>query len=370
MKIVALADASHLHTQKWASYMRSRGHELEIISFEPAKLDYAQVHYIKTGVHKVNGGNWYYLLGLPLVRRHLLQAKPDLVFCHYLTSYGLIGALLKFSLPLVTRLQGTDILVTPNRSVWYRLMARYALNRCDLIMMAAAHMEPHVHRLAAGKPTLVVPLGVDLRRFNQMNSSERAEFSCICTRQLVKNSNIGLILEAVARVRQIQPAVHLTIVGDGPMKSDLQIMVNQLDLTTCVTFLGEVPNNIIPKLLSQHSLYLAATTSDGTSNSLIEAMACGTFPIVSDIPGNQPWINNGVNGFLVPLGRADLMVDCILEAFGSPKMISNAQQINLEIVRDRGDYHSNMARAEQAMEDLFQLKAYKGGQKIRPICDS
>ncbi len=354
MKILSLADAANIHTQKWARYLASRGHELKIISFRPARLNCAQVHYINTGVVRTEGGNWHYLLGLPAVRRHILQMGPDLVFCHYLTSYGLIGALLKSRLPLVIWLHGTDVLVAPSRSPLHRLMARYALARSDLLIMSADHMKQRVQQLVGvGKRTIVVPVGADLRKFNQTKPSERKKLTCISNRRLVKNSNVDLLLEAVDRVRQVQPEVRLTIVGDGPLRPGLKSAVRRLDLTPWVTFLGKVPYEVMPDLLRRHSLYLSATNSDGTSISLLEAMACGTFPIVSDIPANQPWIASGTNGFLVPLDRPDLFTRRILEAFGSPQLMSSAQPANCDIVKERGDYLSNMERAERAMEQLL-----------------
>jgi len=355
MRIMALADAAHIHTHKWASYITSRGHELEIISFRPANLDYARVHFLDTGVVRPEGGNWHYLLALFAARRHILQMAPDVLFCHYLTSYGLIGALLKSSLPLVTRLQGTDILVTPRRSPLYRLMARYVLARSDLIMVAGSHMKSNVRQLGGdGKPIIVVPIGVDLERFNMSGSYTRKRFSCLSNRRLDKNSNIDLILKAVTRVRQMHPSVHLTVAGDGPLKSDLEQLVCRLDLAPWVTFLGQVPYDNMPSLLHEHSVFLSMTSSDGTSNSLLEAMACGAFPIASDISANRPWISSGVNGFLVPLNRPDLLAQRILDAFKSPQLLSRAQSLNKEIVQERGDHLISMKRAEQALEQLVR----------------
>jgi glycosyltransferase involved in cell wall biosynthesis len=251
-------------------------------------------------------------------------------------------------------LHGTDILVAPDWSPLHRLTARYTLARSDLIIMAAAHMEQHVQRLVGErKRTMVIPVGVDIQKFNQTQDSERKDLTCISNRRLVTNSNVDLLLQAIARVRLVQPRIRLTVVGDGPLRLDLGSMIQRLDLAPCVTFLGEVPNETMPGLLHQHSLYLSATSSDGTSVSLLEAMACGTFPIVSDIPANQPWIANGTNGCLVPLGQPDLFAQHILETLAAPRLMSNARSINWGIVKERGDYILNMGRAERAAIQLL-----------------
>lgn len=354
MKILALADAAYIHTQKWARYFTSRRHKLEIISFRHSELEYAQVHYIDTGVSRPEGGNWHYLLGLPAVRQRISQVAPDLLFCQFLTSYGLIGALLKSSLPLVIRLQGADIQVTPDRSLLHRLTAGYALNRSDLIIMAGSHMRDRVEQLVGvGKCIMSMPLGIDLQLFNQVKTSERREFSCITNRLLKKHNNVDLILEAISLVRNIQPSVHLTIAGHGPLRPYLEGMVHRLDLKPWVTFLGEIANEAMPDLLRGHSLYLSAKNTDGTSNSLLEAMACGTFPLVSDNPANWPWISDGNNGFLVPIDEPESLALRILEAFGASQLRTQARRINFEIVKSRGDLLLNMEQCETAMEQLL-----------------
>ena len=354
MKILALADASYIHTQKWARYLTSRGHELEILSFRPTELGCAQVHFVDTGAVQPEGGNWRYLLGLAAVRRQIWLAEPDLLFCHYLTSYGLVGALLKSSLPLVIWLHGTDILVTPRRSPLYRLMARFALSRADLLIMSGDHMKDPVRQLgAASKRALVIAVGVDTARFNQTGPSERMDFTCISSRLLMENSNIDLILRAVARVRQMQPRIQLTIIGDGPRRPRLEETVRYLGLASSVTFLGQLSNEVMPDLLRKHCVYLSATSSDGTSVSLLEAMACGVFPIVSDIPANHPWITSGTNGFLFAQGQSDVLAERILEAFNSQQLMERARRANWEIVRKKGDHRLNMEVCERAVVELL-----------------
>jgi glycosyltransferase involved in cell wall biosynthesis len=220
--------------------------------------------------------------------------------------------------------------------------------------MSGAHLSDRVNRLGAGgKRNLVTTIGVDIKQFDQARSSCRTEFTCITTRLLKKNSNVDFILEAIASVRDSQPRVHLTIVGEGPERPNLEALVRRLDLAPWVTFRGEVPNRLMPELLRTHDVYLSATASDGTSVSLLEAMACGAFPIVSDIPANRPWIRDGVTGFLVPLGHSELLTARILQAFGSPDLNARARRVNREVVEERGDYLSNMKECEAALQQLL-----------------
>ena len=87
-----------------------------------------------------------------------------------------------------------------------------------------------------------------------------------------------------------------------------------------VVFHEWLPRDEIPRLLSLASIYVSTSLSDGASNSLLEAMACGVAPVVSNIPANQPWIDDGVNGYLFPVGDKKALANNILTLLGDEKL--------------------------------------------------
>jgi glycosyltransferase involved in cell wall biosynthesis len=111
----------------------------------------------------------------------------------------------------------------------------------------------------------------------------------------------------------------------------------------------------MPDYLRSADIYVSTSLSDGTSVSLLEAMACGVFPIVTDIPGNRPWIAHGKNGFLFEKGDYDKLSELILQNIGSKELIKNAAKINQEIVKEKGNWENNIKEIGNLYAKLIEV---------------
>jgi len=110
MKVVYLADAPYIHTKRWIEHSIAQGIECEVISFRPAEIEGAKVHYVDGGEAL---GKARYLLHAQRVKRLVHSLQPDMVHALHLTSYGFLAALAGFH-PLVISVWGTDVLEAPN----------------------------------------------------------------------------------------------------------------------------------------------------------------------------------------------------------------------------------------------------------------
>jgi glycosyltransferase involved in cell wall biosynthesis len=84
--------------------------------------------------------------------------------------------------------------------------------------------------------------------------------------------------------------------------------------------------------LRRAKVYVSPSLSDGTSTALTEAMACGCFPVVSDIVANHAWVENGRTGLLFPPSDPEALGKCLLEALESETLRKEALAINREKV--------------------------------------
>jgi glycosyltransferase involved in cell wall biosynthesis len=107
-----------------------------------------------------------------------------------------------------------------------------------------------------------------------------------------------------------------------------------------------VDHGQIPQLLAQGDLYVSCSRSDGTSACLLEAMATGLFPVVSDIESNRDWIRNKDQGALVPLDAPQLLADAITEALDSVDKRRQAAAANRALIEERASWGANMGRIE------------------------
>ncbi len=348
-----LADAGSIHTQRWAAHFAGRGYRVHVLSFLPGDIPGTTVHLMEAGPVRAAGGNWRYLLRLPALRGLLSELRPALVHAHYLTSYGLLGAL-SGCRPLVMTAWGSDVLVTPHRARVYRLLLRFTLARADLVTSDATSMSDEIIRLGLpAERLLTVPLGVDRTLFQAAGRNWPDEGQrLISTRQLLPNTNLDTVLMALAR--QGRPDLVLDVIGEGPERGRLQELARQLQVDHRVRWHGNLSHTLLPGFLRQADLYLALTLSDSTSVSLLEAMACGVFPIVSDLPANREWITPGVNGFLVPPTDIRAVAEAIGRAVADPLLRRRAAEQNADLIAHRADWKKNMDQVEAAYCTLVQ----------------
>jgi L-malate glycosyltransferase len=124
----------------------------------------------------------------------------------------------------------------------------------------------------------------------------------------------------------------------------LEREAQDLNVTSSAQFLGRVPHNQMPDLLAQADIYVSTSLSDGTSVSLLEALAMGLFPVVTDIPSNREWISDGETGFLVEAGAENIFADRIIEAIQNADLREEARIRNLEIVKRRACWEGNIPK--------------------------
>lgn len=120
-----------------------------------------------------------------------------------------------------------------------------------------------------------------------------------------------------------------------------------------VLFPGLVGFNDLPRYYRSADLYISASHSDGSSISLLEAMACGCPVVVSDIPGNCEWVQPGVNGWLFADGDADALAEAILHALDQRDRLPEMGIQARRIAEQRADWRKNFPNLFRAIEIAF-----------------
>ena len=105
-------------------------------------------------------------------------------------------------------------------------------------------------------------------------------------------------------------------------------------------------------MLRRGQISVSVSEHDGTPNTLLEAMACGCFPIAGDIESIGEWIQNERNGILVDPSQPEELAAAVKKALNSPHLIKGAREMNLDLIRDRAIRSDVMARAEAFYQEL------------------
>lgn len=140
------------------------------------------------------------------------------------------------------------------------------------------------------------------------------------------------LLQAFSLVQKKLPDVHLYIVGDGPLRSEMEEYLAQNKLTGVVHLVGFDPNPY--KFLSKGNLLVLSSVYEGLGNVIIEALALGINVVSTDCPsGPSEILDNGKYGWLSPVNNADELSYNIIEALDNP-MDSKILQTRADLFKE------------------------------------
>lgn len=354
MRICFLGHGKSVHIKRWLQYFRKKGHDVHLITFCDADIEDVKVYNAGSLNINSNGGNWQYISKLGQVKKLIRDINPDIVNAHYVTSYGFIGALAGFS-PLVVSAWGSDILVTPKENMVYKGITRYALNKADLITSDSNYMTQEILKLTNTR-TVTVPMGVEGKLCNLPRNESAECLKILSLRSIDKNSNIDLIVKAFSILvnKYGYRSAKLIIVNDGPEIQNIRRLVEEENLAHNVELLGFVHREELLNLLLSSNIYISIPTSDSTSVTLLEAMACGIINIVSDIPANTEWIQDGINGIILKYRDPESIAKAILSAAEDYKLKQSSVEINRDIILKRAVWEDNMDEIEKQYEALIR----------------
>jgi glycosyltransferase involved in cell wall biosynthesis len=324
MRLLVLAHAPSVHTQRWAGAFAARGHDVRLLSVVVAPG--AAFPGESVGDAEAPIPFWRYASARSAVRAVLASWKPDITVAHFLPNYGFLAALAG-ARPFALVAWGSDLLINARRSPLHAARARWVLRRAALTHVDAANLAAAARSLGAPTATLWMrPWGVDADALASTASwAERVRkagtLRVLWTRMLEPIYDPTTFLAALAALKRRGEPFRATIAGDGPLRSALEAASLRHGIGDAVRFEGMVDEARLRALYREHEVYVSMSRSDSTSQSLLEAMAAGLYPVVSDIPGNEPWIGargaaDGARrdrGFAVPVGDAEALTRALAE---------------------------------------------------------
>jgi glycosyltransferase involved in cell wall biosynthesis len=154
-------------------------------------------------------------------------------------------------------------------------------------------------------------------------------------------------------------------VGGGPLLAERRAQAEALGLGDRVSFLGQVAHETLPGILAGADVYVSAASSDGTSSSLLEAMAAGCFPVVARIPANAGWTREGETGASFAVGDARELAERLAWALERPELRQRAALANRAEVCRRGNLRTNMDRLVELLEGIVRARSSGGERPTR-----
>jgi L-malate glycosyltransferase len=367
MRILFLVCSVTDHDEKFVRNLSAAGHDTCIFSFHQRQVDprLASLPHISVEavplrfMPKVQRFMPIHLL--PRLRACIKRFRPDVIHSGNTWNESFLGALSGFH-PLLVMPYGSDVLLDTQRNPWFAFANRKVFREADWVTCDAEHVKKKLiadFNYPAEKIT-VIPWGIDVEAIARGRNADRDaerkkigwddKFIVIMTRNHEPVYGIDVFLKGMAAACAMNKDLRVIMIGGGSLSAEMKALAGSLGLTDVIRWTGKIPREQLLRYLYASDLYVSTSHSDGTSVSLLEAMAAGLSALLTDVPSNLEWIRDGENGRIVPRGDDAAVGTAVLALAADPGQNAQCGQRNLEIVRARGDWAGNF----RMIEDIYQ----------------
>ncbi len=313
------------------------------------------VEYSRTPVFRLVG---YMAAGVLATIGCIRRARCDVIHAHWVVPAGLIALLAGWVCrkPVVVTAHGSDILVVAGRNSLMRWLVRFVLRHADAVTSVAEHLTDVIVDMGIPRDRILTfPMSVPTESFSPggpVLEEWNAETVIFSNRSLYPIYDVKTLVKAAPKILLEYPNAKVVIAGEGPDAEDLASLVRELGVAERVQFIGAIPHDEMPEYLRGASVYVSTALSDGASVSLLEAMACGTFPVVADIAANREWIKDGKNGLLFPAEDPDALASKITESLKAVDLREHARETNPCLVEEKAVWDANIEKLLKLYENM------------------
>lgn len=294
--------------------------------------------------------------------RVIRDVNPDVIHAGPVQSSAFLVALNGFQ-PLVTMSWGSDILKDANRSVWMKWATRFTLRRTTVFLGDCQAVQDRAVSMGFPKDRIIqFPWGVDLNHFSPGSSPIRSQlgwtadnFVVLSMRSWEPIYGVDVLIRGFALAAKTFPQLRLLLLGQGSQEVQLRQIIAESRIEDKVHFAGTVSPKELPDYFRAADLYTSASYSDGSSISLLEALACGLPVLLSDIPANCEWVMPGEQGWFFPAGNEQAIARGIRSAVDQQMWLPKMGQAARKIAEKRADWRQNFQRLLDAYDLAIKL---------------
>ena len=193
--------------------------------------------------------------------------------------------------------------MTPQRGPHFRWVTSQVLKGCVLTTSDSEHMAAQMRKLGAGE-VRVFPFGLETM---PPPPAHKAPWSFFANRGLEPIYRPERVIAAFASIVSAYPEARLTIANDGSLRPALEARVGELGLANHIEFVGRLDAQTQARCYERAQWYLSLPSSDSVAVSVLEAMAHGCIPLLSDLPANHELVRSGSNGLILTNAPIELM---------------------------------------------------------------
>lgn len=360
MKICFVGPADSQHIVKWCTWFNNRGHKTYVISFTSGEIPGTQVHMVDIGID-IDGSDiskLKYLFTGRQIRQYIKEIEPDVINVHYATSYGAAMALSGVE-PYVLSVWGSDIYDFPRKSPLHKVLLKYSLKKAPYLFSTSRAMAQEAAKYT-DKKFEITPFGVDMDLFNP-NKRTRPTDPLFYKEELIVGTVKGLsekygiryILEAVSEIKKEgKIPIKLRIAGKGPQEEEYHRLADTLGISDITTWLGFISQEQAAVEWANMDIAIIPSMLESFGVSAVEAQACETAVIISDVPGLMEAAQPGKTSLVVKKNESGQIKDTIYKLYYDTNLRKKIAEAGRVFVKDRYEINQCFRVIENIFMDL------------------
>lgn len=289
------------------------------------------------------------------IRPEIIHAGP-IQLCAFIAAAAGVKPLLSMS-------WGSDILVESQRNIILKWITRFTLSRSTILLVDNQAVKQKA--LAFGYPSQKIvcfPWGLNLEQFAISKSDKMRKqlnwqdnFILVSLRSWEPIYGVDIVVQAFCLAVKEAPLLRLILLGNGSQKEQIERILQDNQCQDSVFRPGQISYTELPEYYQAADVYISASHSDGSSVSLMEALASGLPAVISDIPGNKEWISEGENGFYFPDGDVLALKNTILKIYKNQNILPQMQLNARQVAQEKANWRTNFNKLLQGYEKAIRL---------------
>ena len=238
-----------------------------------------------------------YLFSISLILHIIFNKKKyDILHCHTLNFPAFITTLMgkMLNIPTVIKItrygKGSQLNLYLN-SYFRKKLLFYILKNSSAIICLNHKLKKEIFKVYKKSKVVVIPNGVEVN----FKSRNVYHSNLLFVGRLIERKNIFKVIKLIKKEALLN--IKLTIVGDGPQNLIIQNYIAKYKLKN-INLIGNVDFSLMKKFYNNNDFFILPSSSEGLSNALLESMASGLTPIVSNISANTFVVEDNLNGFI------------------------------------------------------------------------
>ena len=345
LRIAVVANVNSIHTTRWVNWLNDRGHQTQIFSLnegenctyfgpEPA-LDRSLIFNLGSAVRRTT----------KKLQSEIDSFGPDIVHGFSLVNHGMYASRIS-NYPKIVTAMGSDVLLAPKESKLLDWIIKKTVKQSDAIIGAPLLIDL-IKEWEVNQNLNPNVMGVDCSLFIPLKKSN----SIVFARGFEEVYNPIIVSKAIASLSSKLNKWEFIMCGKGTLEPKCKEILNNCKN---VTFTGQLEIEKLAKIIGKAKLVISPSLSDSIPLSILEAVACGTPVVASNILANQKWVDAGLPVTIFDKHSVEDLSQKISEIATNNNFLQNALENGPGLIKDNFDWETQSRTLERVYFDLLR----------------